>query len=227
MTDEIELPPIPIELFFPFFSSLVLSYLYLMPTLPDILPKEEEQWLQGLRRGEEQALQKLFHHYYHYLVVTAYNILQDDQRAKDLVQDVFFHLWTKREELNIDRNLKAYLRRSVVNRSIDELRKRKRIHWQGEWNDDAAGASSAQAEEELAVEDLRTAIHQAIDGLPERCKIIFSLSRFEHFSNQQIAEQLEISIKTVENQMGSAIKQLKSDLAEFLMTLLMLSMMLK
>ena len=181
-----------------------------MADLQDISNEQAQTWLSGLRAGDEQALEHLFHHYYRYLVVTAYNLLQDDQRAKDLVQDVFFHLWTKRTELQVDRSLKAYLRRSVVNRSIDELRRSKRIQWQGDWQDDTISSSGLEAEEELAVADLQLVVNRAIDRLPKRCKTIFSLSRFEHFSNQEIADQLDISIKTVENQMTKALKVIRS-----------------
>ncbi|MEM1215974.1 MAG: RNA polymerase sigma-70 factor [Bacteroidota bacterium] len=168
-----------------------------------------EQWVQRLRTGDEQALEWLFSQYYRYLVVSSYNILQDDARAKDLVQDVFFKLWNQRASLTDITNVKAYLRRAVVNKSIDEVRRNKRISLRDEWHEDTSRGTTIGADDELAAQDLKTVIHAAIERLPERCRLIFSLSRFEQLPQKEIAEQLGVSIKTVENQMTKALKLIR------------------
>ena len=167
---------------------------------------QEKEWLQALQGGSHAALEAIFDSYYKYLVVSAYKLIQDDERAKDLVQDVFFTLWTKREELAIQGSLKAYLRRAVVNRAIDEIRKNKRLVW----DEDAAAnqqvSASPSADQLLDAQDLQQTINGAIQGLPEKCRVVFGLSRFENLSHKEIAEQLGISTKTIENQITKALK---------------------
>ena len=175
---------------------------------------EERDWLQLLAKGDEKALQSIFHRYYKYLVVTAFNILKDDERAKDIVQEVFFDLWKKRAEVRIQGNLKPYLRRAVVNRAIDDWRSRKRA---GSWEDISDHNQEAQqtsAQEALEAADLQKIVATAVDALPERCRQVFALSRFEDLSHKEIAERLNISVKTIENQMTKALRIIRSVLAQ-------------
>ena len=80
-----------------------------------------------LQADDERAMERIFDEYYSYLVTTAYHVLMDQHQAKDLVQDVLFHFWSKKDTLTIENGLKSYLRRSVVNRSIDQIRRKKRF----------------------------------------------------------------------------------------------------
>ena len=167
---------------------------------------EEKEWLQSLKAGKEIALQRIFNHYYKYLVVTGYNITGDNEKAKDLVQDVFFELWKKRERLDIQSSLKSYLRRAVVNRSLNYIKTQKRFDF-GDENFDAQTPDQAvSAQKILEAEDLKSALNGAIDGLPAKCKAIFMLSRYEKLSHKEIAAKLEISTKTIENQITKALK---------------------
>jgi len=180
-----------------------------------MLSEEDKSWFELLRTDDEQAMKLLFDRYYKYLVVTAYNILEDDARAKDLVQDTCFDLWTKRESLSIDYSLKAYLRRAVVNRSIDEIRRRKKIVFDEHAMANEALTSKDSGSTPLEDEDLEKLIQRSIDSLPERCKLIFRLSRFEELSHKEIAERLNISTKTIENQITKALRQLRINLAKY------------
>ncbi len=167
---------------------------------------QEQEWLQALQEGSHAALEAIFDTYYKYLVVSTYKLIQDDDRAKDLVQDVFFTLWTKREELVIHGSLKAYLRRAVVNRAIDEIRKNKRLVWdEGDVANQQVSVSPS-ADQLLDAQDLQQTINSAIQQLPEKCRVVFGLSRFENLSHKEIAEQLGISTKTIENQITKALK---------------------
>lgn len=159
-----------------------------------------------LRKDDEQAMERIFDTYYTYLVTTAYHVLMDDHQAKDLVQDVLFHFWTKRDDLTIESGLKSYLRRSVVNRSIDQIRRKKRFGVAEEFTDFNQADDRVSTQELMETSDLESAIMAAINTLPERCKLIFSLSRFENMSHAEISEQLDISKKTIENQMTKALK---------------------
>jgi len=175
---------------------------------------EEKAWLKSLKDGDQSALQKIFTHYYKYLVVTGYNITSDNEKAKDLVQDVFFELWKKREQLTIQSSLKSYLRRAVVNRSLNYIKTQKRFDF-GDDNFSAQTPDKAiSAQRSLEAEDLKSAIDVAIDSLPEKCKAIFMLSRFEDLSHKEIATKLGISTKTIENQITKALKIVRAAVKE-------------
>ena len=175
---------------------------------------EDKDWLEQLLKDDEKGLQSIFDRYYKYLVVTAFKVVNDDHQARDIVQEVFFDFWKKREQHNINISLKAYLRRSVVNRSIDYLRSKKRIGSSEEITDYNQPSDNASIQDIMETNDLQTALQAAIDGLPERCREVFSLSRFEDMSHKEIAAKLDISVKTIENQMTKALKILRKVLAK-------------
>ncbi len=168
-----------------------------------------------LQQDDERAMERIFDTYYSYLVTTAYHVLMDEHQAKDLVQDVLFHFWTKRDTLTIESGLKSYLRRSVVNRSIDQIRRKKRFGVAEEITDYNQASNEVSTQEMMETADLQSAIMVAVDSLPERCKLIFSLSRFEDMSHQQIADQLDISKKTIENQMTKALKTIRKAIQQY------------
>ncbi|MFK8163536.1 MAG: RNA polymerase sigma-70 factor [Lewinella sp.] len=180
------------------------------PTPPNV---EEQAWLTGLRRGNEADLERIFHRFYRYLTVTAYQLIPDEDKAQDLVQDLFFSLWTKRADLSVKGSLKAYLRKAIVNRCIDELRREQRRGTTSDEQLPYQAASQTAADTLLETSDLQRLINHAIDQLPERCRAVFSLSRFHAMSNKDIAAKLGISVKTVENQMTKALKLLRGALA--------------
>lgn len=168
-----------------------------------------------LQADDERAMERIFDEYYSYLVTTAYHVLMDQHQAKDLVQDVLFHFWSKKDTLTIENGLKSYLRRSVVNRSIDQIRRKKRFGVAEEITDYNQASTDVSTQEMMETSDLQGAIMTAVNGLPERCKLIFSLSRFEDMSHQQIADQLDISKKTIENQMTKALKTIRKAIQQY------------
>jgi len=148
-------------------------------------------------------------------VVTGYNITGDNEKAKDLVQDVFFELWKKREKIEIQSSLKAYLRRAVVNRSLNYIKTQKRFDF-GDENFDAQTADRTfSAQKNLEAQDLKSALNNAIDSLPAKCKAIFILSRFEKLSHKEIAAKLDISTKTIENQITKALKIVRAAVEKY------------
>lgn len=188
-----------------------------------IINKEEEKlYIQKLKNSDDKALEYFFNQYYKYLVVTAYNILHDDFRAKDIVQDVFFRLWEKRAELKIQ-DMKPYLRRAVYNKAIDHIRKIKR---QGGWTEEITDIShpvvSRTVLDEIAGKELQQRINKAINLLPNKCKTVFCLSRLENLSHKEIAAQLDISVKTIENQMTKALKIMRKHLLSIVIIVIFL-----
>ena len=176
----------------------------------------EESLLSDLQNGKEEALDTLFRSHYTYLCQVVFRMIGDRNLAEDLVQEVFYELWRKRSQLNIRQSIRAYLKRSAVNRTLNYIRDQKLVV-----DDESSmpldlATPEAGVEQQLEAEELQQEINLAISELPERCRIVFSLSRFEHLSNQQIADQLGISIKTVENQMTKALRYLREKLSPYI-----------
>ncbi|MXV50501.1 RNA polymerase sigma-70 factor [Pedobacter sp. HMF7647] len=170
-----------------------------------------------IRTGEtEKAFEKLFRENFKSLHAYAFSFVKDNESAEEIVQNVFFRIWEKNEELALDSSLKAYLFRSVHNESLNQLKRqkiRKSIHISYESENLSA---SGVASEKVTVSELQHSLQQALLALPQQCRTIFQLSRFDQLKYRQIAEELGISVKTVENQMGKALKILRVKLAEFL-----------
>lgn len=175
----------------------------------------DQELLTRLKQEDRKAFRALFDRYYKYLVVTIFKISGDDNLAKDLAQDVFFELWKKRSVINIKSSLKSYLRRAVINKALNHF-KAKRIDYQEPENLPDRPEKEASAVEELEAGDLKKIIHETIDALPERCRLVFTLCRLEGLNHKEVAAQLDISTKTVENQMTKALKLLKKAVHPYL-----------
>ena len=174
----------------------------------------DQEILDRLKNNDEGAIKWLFATYFSPLAGVAHRVVQDQDAAKDIVQDVFVRLWTHRNTLQITTSLQSYLRRSVVNASIDHKRRfyeknKEALENHGEWSDNMPPVDG-----ELRAADTKKQINNAISTLPERCRLIFVLSRYEELTYAQIASRLDISVKTVENQMSKALKMLKKKLRD-------------
>lgn len=140
------------------------------------------------------------------------NIISDQDASHDIVQDIFLKLWQKKNELDHILNPKAYLFRSAINASLTYLEANKNRPRLSQLTIESPGtADSAMMQKEFEVK-----IQIALDSLPPKCKVIFILSRFEDMKYKEIAEHLNISSKTVENQMGIAIKRMQEELKSYL-----------
>jgi RNA polymerase sigma-70 factor (ECF subfamily) len=159
----------------------------------------------------EQAFEKLFTDWFGGLHAYAFSLLKDDQEAEEVVQTVFCRLWERRERLPAASSPKAYLYGCVYHACVDQLRRRKtervRSHPTGPAGD-AAGP--------LELAELQNRFEQVVAGLPDQCRHIYQLSRFGELRYRDIAEQLGISVKTVEAQMSKALKRLREELADYL-----------
>jgi len=167
---------------------------------------------------DKQAFEKLFRNYFTPLMAFSRRILGDEDDAREVVHQVFIKLWERRGEIDLSTSLKSYLFTAVNNRSLNVIRDRKKFSSEevpemaGEW-DVSAQIESMELEEK---------IRGAIDSLPERCRVIFELNRFDGLKYAEIATQLDISVKTVENQISKALKILREKLALYLTILLWL-----
>lgn len=176
----------------------------------------EQNWLAGLRKGEESALRKIFDRHYPLLLGDIFRYIPDEDTCKDLAQEVFVELWRKRDSVDIHTSLRAYLRRAAVNRALNYLKSNRRLILDepDKW-EEAADSSAVEIHQKNRQENLEAALHEAIGELPEKCRAVFSLSRFEHLSHREIAEQLGISVKTIENQITKAMKLLRKALEKY------------
>jgi RNA polymerase sigma-70 factor (ECF subfamily) len=182
--------------------------------MPGPTPESDSELFAALRTGSTVALDELFRRHYVALCRTAVRLIQDRAAAEDIVQDTFASLWSKRSTLTTTPDaVGAYLGRAVRNRCLNYLRDRKRIPVdEGAAQPQVASASPSPAAV-LEIQELQHRINQAIDRLPERCRLVFVMSRMEDMSHRQIAEDLNISTKTVENQMTRAYRFLRQWLA--------------
>lgn len=171
--------------------------------------------LELLSKDSSMAMEVLFQRYYSFLVKTVLRLLPNGPTAEDLVQEVFLELWRKRAHLQIKTSLKAYLRRAAVNKSLNYLRDQ-RLQIAPQAEDFEYRETTAGAVEKLESAELQRLINDTIEKLPERCRLVFCLSRFEDMTYQEIADQLDISLKTVENQISKALKILKQALGPYL-----------
>ena len=175
----------------------------------------DSSYAQQIRRGSHHAFEALFRSYYPRLCRFAMRMTGSKHAAEELVQDLFVKLWVKRHDLKPEGSLRSYLYRAIRNQAINYLKQKSRIDSPTVEPDDLR-SESPNPIEELYARELRTTIEEAIHLLPPRCRLIFLLHRFDGLTYSEIAEILNISVKTVETQMGRALKALRSLLAHYL-----------
>ena len=171
--------------------------------------------LERLRRGDTTAFDTIFRSWYGPLVGTAERMLRDRAVAEELVQDVMLELWRRRETLSPDGSAQAYLFQATRNRVLNHLRHLK-IERRSEPDVRGETGSTPYADAALAHEELDVAVQRAVQSLPDRCRAVFELSRVHGLKYAEIARTLGISVKTVEAQMGKALRTLREQLAPWL-----------
>ncbi|HTF05934.1 MAG TPA: RNA polymerase sigma-70 factor [Bacteroidia bacterium] len=168
-----------------------------------------------IRIGDEVVFEQIFRQFHPMLCRYAHTILKDVEAAEEIVQDVFLKIWEKRESLVITVSVKSYLYRAVHNSCLNLVDKKKKEVRMDEVPLKIVHQSAAPVED-IQTRELEKAIAGALDQLPEQCRKVFELSRFGNMKYREIAEMLGISIKTVENQMGKALRIMREQLATYL-----------
>jgi RNA polymerase sigma-70 factor (ECF subfamily) len=176
---------------------------------------DERELLNCLTAGDQDAFDSIFRLHYAHLVAFGQGLLRDRAAAEDAAQEVMLELWRRRGELAIHESLRAYLLRATRNRALNQLRhanvrRRAEPELVGEESIAATGTS------QLVAGELRTAIVAAVAELPPACREVFELSRGQGLRYAEIASTLGISVKTVESQMGKALRHLRMRLAGWL-----------
>jgi RNA polymerase sigma-70 factor (ECF subfamily) len=177
--------------------------------------------LEALDKSE--LFRHLFHTCYEKLHRYAYTLLQDSQDANDIVQSAFTRLWEKRDTVIFEEDIKGYLYRSVYHLSLNHIRKdRAKARYVQYKEKDHDHLAQGGAELKTLATELGERISLAIGALPEQCRIVFLKSREEGKKYSEIAEELGISVKTVEAQMSKALRLLREKLADYLVLILVL-----
>jgi RNA polymerase sigma-70 factor, ECF subfamily len=175
-----------------------------------------DQLLLTLQAGDITAFEMIFKTYYQSLCNYAYSFVQDRDEAEEIVQSTFLSIWEKRDNLSIHTGVKPYLYAMVRNASLNVL-KHEKIKQQHAAVEMAVAERSAESvTRTVMASELEERIYKAMNKLPEQCRLVFKLSRFEELKYAEIADQLNISIKTVENQMGKALKIMREQLKDYL-----------
>ena len=165
---------------------------------------------------DEVLFEQLFKTYFKALHGYAFSFVQDTAVAEDVVQTLFLRLWERAEDLEITGSLQGYLYRSVYNECLNHLKHNKVKATHVRYVQRQGDVRSDQPLDAVHQQQLEERLSEALKTLPEGCRTVFQLSRFESLKYQEIAERLGISIKTVENQMGKALRLLRLQLADFL-----------
>lgn len=166
-----------------------------------------------LKEDQQQALSALYFRYWDKLLSVAGNRLDNPEIAEECIQDVFFSLWQRRNDLKLKYSLATYLAVAVKYQVIKQMDKKYRLQDRKDKSFYADGEQfTPSADEYLLEKELMERIGMAVNRLPEKCRIIFKLSREQGMTNKQIAANMDISEKTVESHLSKAIKDLRSDL---------------
>jgi RNA polymerase sigma-70 factor (ECF subfamily) len=193
--------------------------------MPMKLTDDKELYLK-LKEGNEQAFKVLFQKYYSPMCHFASQFLKDSEMAEEIVQDMFVRIWEKRELLNIETSVKHYFFRSVRNHCLNQIQHQKiRTQYAGMVME--SSYREIDQEQYYIEVDLIERIEKSIDSLPAKRQKIFRLSREQGLKYKEIAEELNISVKTVEAQMGLALKYLRNELKDFSNHLVTLFFLLK
>ncbi len=177
--------------------------------------------LLAIHQGNERVFETVFRKHYQALCNYSCNILKDMDDAEEIVQGVFLKFWEQRQEIEITVSLKSYLYRAVHNTCLNRIKHLKVQEVYRQHIGDVMENTFDSATDLLDKNELEIRIAEALEKLPEQCRLIFKMSRFEELKYQEIANQLGLSIKTVENQIGKALKIMRAELADYLPLILL------
>jgi RNA polymerase sigma-70 factor (ECF subfamily) len=177
--------------------------------------RDQLDLLKRLQAGDEGAYDTVFRTWYAVLVRVASALLQDSDAAEDISQEVLLELWRRRHVLEAGLSLRAYLLRSVRNRSLNHLR-HLRVRRDTDADVQALYDEPVTSDQPVVAKELAEALQIALKELPPRCREVFELSRVNGLKYAEIAEALGISQKTVEAQMGKALRIMRERLRPWL-----------
>lgn len=176
---------------------------------------QEDNIVQQIRNGRLDSFEVLFRTYYQELCNYVYQYFHDKDTAEEIVQDLFYKLWNKKETLMIRTSIRSYLYKSAYNNTMLLLREKNTRHVTDIIPDNAEMTTVNEPDELLQASELNKIVQSTISSMPKKVRKIFELSRFEGLKYKEIADRLSISIKTVEANMGKALKLFRKNLKEY------------
>ena len=191
------------------------------PTQQQFVQLSDTQILAAIGQGDERIFEQVFRKYYAGLCTYGRGILRDAEEAEEIVQNVFVTIWEKREILEITQSLQSYLYRAVHNHCLNRIKHQKLRDEHQQYAQHYQEVSYESVSEVVNKNELEQQLSKSIEKLPEQCRIIFKMSRFEELRYQEIADKMGLSVKTIENQIGKALKILRIELADYLPILLL------
>ena len=182
------------------------------------MPDIEKNIFEKIKADDIKSFEFLFRRYYSILCNYAYKILKDIDAAEEIIQDLFYNIWEKRDTLSIESSVKSYLYKSTYNRCMLLLRHKNIKTRYENYIKEHERLTEPDASEEIDAEELAGVIDRTLEELPERSRKIFSLSRFEGLKYHEIAKKLSLSVKTIESNMGKALKLFRKNIKAYLET---------
>lgn len=178
------------------------------------MPSNDDlQQFAQVKRGDLAAYEVLFKKYFKELYRFAYTYIRDSTISEEMAQEVFLYVWEKRDKIEIQTTLKTYLYSAVKNKCLNYIKLELPKHRATGDVSEVMLSVSTEIKDEKENEYIKKNIKKAVDQLPTKCRQIFMLSRNAGMTYEEIAEELGLSKKTVENQMGIALKKLRESLA--------------
>ncbi len=171
--------------------------------------------LEAIRQGDKAAWDFVALKLYNPLLNFVFGMVREREPAEELVQDVFVNFWVKRDSIQITASLKSYLYRAARNHALNFIKRRKFEQEYHRGLAQSAIISKNDTEDTFQFSELEKKLAEAIEGLPDSCREIFKLSRFEELTYKEISETLDVPVRTVHYQIGLALKDLRSKLKGF------------
>jgi len=187
-----------------------------------MISQVEKDILDAIAEDDEIAFEGLFKSHFAELCIYAIRFVDDIENAEEIVQDIFFNIWNNRKKLNINTSIKAYLFATVRNTCLNVIKHKKVENKYREYFSRQLHQDELNEEDWMKGDELHYKITETIEKLPPERRKVFVMSRFENLKYREIAEELNISIKTVENQMGKALQFLREELKDYLPILIFL-----
>jgi RNA polymerase sigma-70 factor (ECF subfamily) len=178
----------------------------------------ENEWVRGIKNGNEISFESLFNAYCQKLINFSRRYVQEKDIAENIVQDVFVNLWINRSNLDYTKSIKSYLFTAAKNNSYKHLR---HLNVERSYSISKSQDTVEQNPQvDIETNERSKLVNHEIEKLPDKCREIFVMSKFDKFKYSEIADILDISIKTVETQMGRALKKLKENLKHLIIILI-------
>lgn len=174
-------------------------------------PSDDILLLKLIKQGDQIAFKHLFYKYIDPLERFVMYYIHNQEKAQELVLDIFTYIWEHRETLEIRLTLKAYLFQAAKNKAFTYIRDKKESFYLEDMATVEAGENDSY---ELEVQELHGLIQEAVTHLPTKCREIFKKSREENLTNKEIADLLNLSEKTVEGQITIALRKIKAFLGD-------------